>query len=130
MSSLKGSMVNVVPTKENVDYDRIYYFTKDPGFGRFPGDRDLDKGHVIDIQKGIETGKHKEKFIAPIRVDINTLNLEDGKHRYNAFLKAWKNGTKAEMRVMFENMPMCLIINTLLLGSNRPGNKYVTNLAG
>lgn len=106
MPSLKGSkMVNVVPTKENVDYNRIYLFTQDPHFGKFEADRGLNKAHVAEIRKQIETGKDGAKYICPIRVDINTLNTSDGKHRYNAFVQAWKNGSKEEMKVIFEDLP-------------------------
>lgn len=106
MPSLKGNaMVNVVPTKENVDYYRIYLYTKDPGFGRFAADRDLNKKHVAEIQDAIEHGKYGSKFIAPVRVDINTLNTSDGKHRYQAFIKAWNNGSVEPMKVQFEDLP-------------------------
>lgn len=102
---LGGKVVDVVPTKETVDYDRIYYFTKDPHFGRFRADRALKKGHVREIKKQIEEGKYKSKYIAPVRVDINTLKTTDGKHRYEAFKLAWEFGSTEPMRVMFEDLP-------------------------
>lgn len=101
----KGSMVNVIPTKENVDYDRIYHFNIDPNFAFFKANRDLSKKHIKDIEKSIIDGKFKAKYIAPIRVDINTLKVIDGQHRYEAFKKSWNNGSTEEMRVMFEDLP-------------------------
>lgn len=102
----KASFVNIVPTKATVDYDRIYWYTEDPGcFNRFEGDRCLNKKHVKEIQNTIENGKYGAKYIAPIRIDINTLNSADGKHRYEAFRQAWANGCKEAMRVQFEDLP-------------------------
>lgn len=101
----KGSMVNVIPTKENVDYDRIYHFNIDPKFAFFKANRDLSKKHIKDIENSIIDGKFKAKYIAPIRVDINTLKVIDGQHRYEAFKKSWNNGSTEEMRVMFEDLP-------------------------
>ena len=105
-SSAKGSvMVDVVPTIENVDYNRIYCFRNDPHFGFFKANRDLSKKHIKDIDKAIENGPYKAKYIAPVRVDINTLNVIDGQHRYEAFKKAWKNGSDEIMKVIFEDLP-------------------------
>ena len=105
-SSAKGSvMVDVVPTIENVDYNRIYCFRNDPNFGFFKANRDLSKKHIKDIDKAIENGTYKAKYIAPVRVDIHTLNVIDGQHRYEAFKKAWKNGSDEIMRVIFEDLP-------------------------
>ena len=105
-SSAKGSvMVDVVPTIENVDYNRIYCFRNDPKFGFFKANRDFSKKHIKDIDKAIENGTYKAKYIAPIRVDINTLNVIDGQHRYEAFKKAWKSGSDEIMKVIFEDLP-------------------------
>ena len=105
-SSAKGSvMVDVVPTIENVDYNRIYCFRNDPNFGFFKANRDFSKKHIKDIDKAIENGTYKAKYIAPIRVDINTLNVIDGQHRYEAFKKAWKSGSDEIMKVIFEDLP-------------------------
>lgn len=105
-SSAKGSvMVDVVPTIENVDYYRIYCFRNDPNFGFFKANRDFSKKHIKDIDKAIENGNYKAKYIAPVRVDINTLNITDGQHRYEAFKKAWKNGSDEIMKVIFEDLP-------------------------
>lgn len=106
MSSVKGSvMVNEIPTKENVDYLRIYCFTSDPNFNFFKANRDLIKKHIKDINKAIEDGEYKSKYIAPIRVDINSLKVLDGQHRYEAFKQAWENGSKEPMKVIFEDLP-------------------------
>lgn len=105
-SCVKGSvMVNVIPTKENVDYSRIYYFNVDPNFSFFKANRDLIKKHIRDIEKSINDGDYKSTYIAPIRVDINSSKIVDGQHRYEAFKKAWSNGSKEMMKVIFEDLP-------------------------
>lgn len=106
MSSLKGNkMVNVVPTKENVDYHHIYSFNRNPNFGFFKANRDLKTKHVREIRLAIEDGKYKAKYIAPIRVDIGTLKVVDGQHRNKAFIEAWERGSKEYMNVIFEDLP-------------------------
>ena len=145
-SSAKGSvMVDVVPTIENVDYNRIYCFRNDPNFGFFKANRDFSKKHIKDIDKAIENGTYKAKYIAPIRVDINTLKVIDGQHRYEAFKKAWKNGSDEIMRVYFEDLPedekekLDVVVNinsnTINWSINayqkrlrEEGNKYILNI--
>lgn len=105
MPPKESSMVNFVPTKENVDYLRIYLFNSNPNFGRFKANRELKKSHVKEILNTIETGEYKAKYIAPIRVDINTLNVIDGQHRNQAFIQAWDNESNEVMKVVFEDLP-------------------------
>lgn len=105
-SSAKGSiLVNVVPTKNNVDYNMIYSFNSNPNFGFFKANRDLNKPHIKKIEKAILEGKYMAKFIAPIRIDINTMKIIDGQHRYTAFKGAWDKGSTEIMRVIFEDLP-------------------------
>lgn len=146
MSSVKGSvMVNEIPTKKNVDYLRIYCFTSDPNFNFFKANRDLKKGHIKEINKAIEEGEYKSKYIAPIRVDINSLKVLDGQHRYEAFKQAWKNGSTESMKVIFEDLPederekLDVVVDINSTTSNwsinayqkrlkEEGNKYILNV--
>ena len=110
MSSPKGSqMVNVVPTKSNVDYNRIYVFTDadlvKSTFKMFEDNRTLNKPHVNEIASDIEKAPYHAKYFAPVRIDINTMGIADGQHRITAFLKAWGNGSTEPMRVIFEDYP-------------------------
>lgn len=106
MSSLKGSKnVNVIPTKENVDFDLIYKYNINPHFGAFKANRELKNAHVKEIQSTIENGKYKAQYIAPIRVDIGTMKITDGQHRNTAFCNAWENGSNEYMKVIFEDLP-------------------------
>lgn len=97
--------INVIPTIENVDYDRIYKFNVNPNFGLFNANRDLNKSHVKKVKRGILEGKYKAKYIAPIRVDIRTMKISDGQHRDKAFKEAWEMGSTEIMRVIFEDLP-------------------------
>lgn len=110
MSSPKGSkMVNVVPTKSNVDETRIYLFTDSKvvksTFKMYEDNRTLNKTHIAEIASDIMKEPYKARFIAPVRIDINTMGIADGQHRVSAFLKAWEAGSTEEMKVIFENYP-------------------------
>ena len=98
-------LVNVVPTINNVDYDRIYRFNTNPNFGFFKANRDLNKAHIKKIEKTILEGKYHAKYVAPIRIDITTMKVIDGQHRYTAFKNAWAKGSTEVMRVIFEDLP-------------------------
>lgn len=105
-TSAKGSiLVNVVPTKNNVDYNMIYGFNTEPNFGFFKANRDFIPSQIRKIEKAILDGRYKAKFIAPIRIDINTMKIIDGQHRYNAFKRAWAKGSTEMMKVIFEDLP-------------------------
>lgn len=118
MSSVKGSKkVNVVPTKRNVDYDYIYSFNNlnlvEKTFIMFEDNRTLNKPHIRQIQNSIITNPNDAKFIAPIRIDINTMGVIDGQHRLSAFKKAWQAGSKENIRVIFENIPKDILIDII-----------------
>ena len=110
MSSPKGSqMVNVVPTKSNVDETRIYLFTDSKivksTFKMYEDNRTLNKAHIAEITSDIMKAPYKAKYFAPVRIDINTMGIADGQHRVSAFLKAWEAGSTEPMKVIFENYP-------------------------
>ena len=112
-------ILNEIPTKENVEFDRIYFFDDIKlvidKFTFVEGNRSITKltktgkekpdAIVKDLVKQILEGEYKGKYIAPIRIDINTLEIEDGQHRYMAFLEAWGKGSKEKMKVIFEEFP-------------------------
>lgn len=113
-------ILNEIPTMETVEYDRIYYFDNpEIVFDKFTfaeGNRDFKKvtktgkesydAIIKDVTKQILEGEFGSTYIAPIRVDIKTLEVEDGQHRYIAFLNAWAKGSNAKMKVIFENFPV------------------------
>ena len=111
MSALKGSdLVNVIPTKENVDYNRIYVYN-DPVlvnrvFKMAEDNRSLNSAHIKQIAKDIESEPYKSKFFSPIRVDINGFIIADGQHRLEGYKKAWKDGSTEPLRVIFEDYPI------------------------
>lgn len=112
MSSQKGSIeINTVPTKETVDYCRIYCYT-DPEvventFGFYEANRDFKgKSHEREIARDIQTAPYGSEFIAPIRVDINTYRIADGQNRVWAILRAWRNGSAEPLKVIYEDYPV------------------------
>lgn len=107
MSSLKGRLVNVIPTKDNVEYDRIYYYTDRnllEKLGFYKANRDLKQPHIKEITSEYNDGKYHGKFIAPIRVDINNLKIADGQHRDVAFIQSVSG--EAYIRVLYEDFPV------------------------
>lgn len=102
--------VNVVPTKENVDYDVTYYYT-DPElvkktFKFIKGNRaKIDMKHVAEI-KAAYLDPVYGPFVDSGRVDINTLVGTDIQHRLLAWLEAYKvNPNIPPFRVRFEDYP-------------------------
>lgn len=112
MSSQKGRVkINTVPTKENVDYCRIYIYD-DPEivertFGFYEANREFKgRSHEREIARDIQTEPYGSEFFAPIRVDINTYRIADGQNRDWAMLRAWRNGSKEPLKVIFEDYPV------------------------
>lgn len=90
-------------TKENVDYNRIYRFTKeDVAAYSFNGIRVLYAPHVKDIYNDIVS--NNVKCMAPIEVNINTMGVIDGQHRLQAAINAWEAGYNFEIEVIFRNI--------------------------
>lgn len=110
MSSLKGSnSFNVLPTKDTVDYTRIYFYNDSrlsEKFRLIKGNREPNKSHINEIKRSIMNEPYNSLYIAPIRVDINTFNVLDGQHRLLSFRKAWADGCDEPLKVIFEDAPI------------------------
>ena len=107
MSSLKGNLVNVIPTKDNVEYNKIYYYTDRnlvDKFGFYKANRPLNKQHIKEIREEFDNGQYHGKYVAPIRVNINNLNIADGQHRKVAFVESVSD--EAYLKVIFEDFPI------------------------
>ena len=107
MSSLKGNLVNVIPTKDNVEYNKIYYYTDRnlvDKFGFYKANRPLNKRHIKEIKEEFDNGQYHGKYVAPIRVNINNLNIADGQHRKVAFVESVSD--EAYLKVIFEDFPI------------------------
>lgn len=118
---LAVSLVNVVPTKENVDYDHKYHYTKDSGVDLgFGGIRDLKRGHINDIKNDIKNGK--AKYISPIEVNINTNEIIDGCHRFKAVKELWEEGIDCELTVLFYDIPIEEQRDTVVIKNITPKN--------
>lgn len=92
-------------TKENVDYKRIYDLSKadceELGIV-LNGVRLTDKKHIKEICDPI---LNSNPYISCIEVDINTMGVVDGQHRFEAYKIAWDNGYNGTMEVRFLDIP-------------------------
>lgn len=95
------TLINVMPTKENVMYRTIYGFTNAESFkfNRPTGQRDLVEATIKSVTKAIKEGK--SHLIPCVQVDANTMTLYDGQNRVEAFTRAWAKDIQAELRVNF-----------------------------
>ena len=106
MPSLKGNLVNVIPTKDNAEYDRVYYYTDRNlvnKFGTYEANKPLNIRHIKEIREEFDNGQYRGKYIAPITVDINNLKIVDGQHRRAAFVES--DSDEAYLKVLFEDLP-------------------------
>ena len=106
MPSLKGNLVNVIPTKDNVEYDRVYCYTDRNlvnKFGTYEANKPLNIRHIKEIRDEFDNGQYRGKYVAPITVDINNLKIVDGQHRRAAFVESDSN--EAYLQVIFEDLP-------------------------
>lgn len=102
-------MINIVPNKEHVDYNKIYSYNSkeliEQNFTFWKENRKINKAHLNKMFKFIMNDKFNGKFFPPILVDINTLIIVDGQHRKSAFLNALKNGKDVNLRVIYVDIP-------------------------
>lgn len=92
-------------TKTNVDFSKIYEFTKEDcdAMGiALNGVRLTDEKHIKEIADAII---NKSPFISCIEVDINTMGVADGQHRFEAYKRAWEKGYSGTMGVRFLDIP-------------------------
>ena len=104
----KGNLVNVIPTKENVDYDAIYHYTNCDVLKNFrfsKTNRDTYDSNVSKILRQIKDKTYGATFIPAIIIDINTMFIIDGQNREVAFEKAFKEGAETDMKVIYVDVP-------------------------
>jgi len=90
-------------TKDNVDYDKIYRFTKEDVDGYYHnGIRTLYEPHIKEIESDIMNGK--AKFMAPIEINVNTGGVIDGNHRFKAAKNAWEKGSNFVIEAIFRDI--------------------------
>lgn len=107
MPNPKGNAVNVIPTADNVDYDKVYSYDNAASVEQFnflEFNRNTNDKNVAKILKQIKDGEYGSQFIPPIIVDFRTKAIIDGQNRYIAFLRAWDEGVDAVMRVIYVNV--------------------------
>lgn len=113
-----------VPTKETVDYNRIYeYDAFELGndvfvkyFNNRGGRDDAMINHVKKLKDSIiKSGGYS--LFPPIIVDINTLQIADGNSRWEAIMQIVKNELmdKLTFRVMFYDIPADKFDETVIL---------------
>ena len=106
-----------VPSKETVDYDKIYRFNTskfdvESIFKKYlinRGGEGVDRGlvkHIADLRKAIIGYGGDLSFLPPIIVDINTSVIVDGNCRFTAVIDLLNDGVYDEMdlRVIFEDI--------------------------
>lgn len=95
----------MVINKENVDYKKIYDLTEqdctDLGIV-LNGVRLCDERHIKEIANPII---NSAPFIPCIEVDINTMGIVDGQHRFEAYKRAWSSGFTGTIEVRFLDIP-------------------------
>lgn len=92
-----------IPTKDEVDYNKIYLTNRTDLFGYFDKNRRVVKRTVYEL---IDSYNQIGEFLSPIVVDINTLNIVDGQHRINALEKILRTKPEAYIKVVFMDVPM------------------------
>lgn len=98
-------MKNIKITKENVDYKKIYDLTLEDceKLGIIlNGVRLTDEKHIKEITNPL---LNSNPFIPCIEVDINTMGIVDGQHRFEAYKRAWASGFTGTMEVRFLDIP-------------------------
>lgn len=108
MPNPKGKMVNVIPTKENVDYNAVYHYTNGDVLKNFKfskTNRDTYEKNVSKILRQIKDKTYGAAFIPAIIIDINTMYIIDGQNREVAFEKAFKDGVETDMKVIYVDVP-------------------------
>lgn len=121
---------NVFPTKETVDYDKIYHYTTPEALDRFKfcgTNRDASIKTTKKILKQIKDKQHGDQFVPPAMVDINTMIIYDGQGRYMAYKEAFFEGLEADFKVVYADVPrdyMDLLIRKLQEGTRWQNGDY------
>lgn len=95
---------NFIPTRENVDFSKIYEYDNLKSinsFKFFRGNRAVNPKNVKELRKAID---ENSDFIPSITVNINNMTIVDGQNRWSAFREHYKNGGKNIMRVIYINV--------------------------
>lgn len=94
--------INFIPTRENVDFSKIYEYNNLKsinGFKFFRGNRAVNPKNVKELRNEIET--NGSKFFPPITVNINNMTIVDGQNRWSAFREHYINGGNEIMKVIY-----------------------------
>lgn len=99
--------VNVIPTKETVDYNRLYKFTDLSMFKLFPNDinRAIRESTVNKFRKKMKNKKFHSDC-TNLLVDISTLCIMDGQNKWEAYKREQtENGYSEPIYVRFIDGP-------------------------
>jgi hypothetical protein len=95
----------MVINKSNVDYKKIYDLTQEDCVElgiKLNGVRLTDDKHIKEIASPIV---NSTPMISCIEIDINTMGVVDGQHRFEAYKRAWAQGYTGTMEVRFLDVP-------------------------
>ena len=96
--------VNVIPTKETVDYNRLYVFTDLSSFTPHPYQRKIKKHQVKLLKEKMMNGTFNPN-VHNMLVDINTNYIYDGQHSTLAQEQAKEEGVVTKICVRFFEAP-------------------------
>lgn len=86
------------------DFKKIYDLTKEESEKySLNGIRLINDKHVNEIYASIMSGA---TYIPPVEININTMGIIDGQHRFMAYKKAWDNGYEGTMEARFLDIPV------------------------
>ena len=92
--------IDVVPTKETVDYYAIYrYYNSVPVFNRFEEQRDMNSKHINELKDEMLSGNWNGRV--GIKVDINTMKIVKGNHTYDGYVLAREQGFNEPLTVEY-----------------------------
>lgn len=105
---MKIKILNVIPNIKDYEPYVIYLYDNKDVVNNFiflSYNRNIKESHVNKMYKKIKNGVSLYSDFSPIMVDIKDYAILDGQNRFKAFCKCWDEGIKAELKVLFVDIP-------------------------
>lgn len=117
--------LNVIPTVDNVDYNRIYEYSDSEIVKKFnitPLNRKVSQKRVKQLAIAYQ---NKAGYIPPIIVDIRTLTIGEGQHRRSGWLESPTNLRK-NLQVIYVNCETEKDLIDWIITINNKGKSWQT----